>query len=125
LINVEAASSTDATFQCDVKVTVQNTGNTAGAEVVQVYIRDLASSVRRPRKELKGIGRVYLQPGEEKEVIVRLYALSLSFFDEAERCWIAEKGAFDILLATSSAESAIRHTLRLDLKNNISSHGIC
>lgn len=109
----------------DIHVTVRNTGNIAGAEVVQVYIRDVASSVRRPRKELKGVRRVFLQPREEREVIVRLDALSLSFYDEKERCWLAEKGTFDILLATSSAEEAVVHTLRLDLQSDIFSHGTC
>jgi beta-glucosidase len=104
-------------------VTVGNTGTIAGAEVVQIYVRDMTSSVRRPGKELKGVRRVFLQPGEEKEVIVRLDALSFSFYDEKDRCWLAEKGAFDILLSTSSAESAVLHTLSLDLESDISSHG--
>lgn len=109
----------------DVKVTVQNTGNIAGAEVVQVYIRDLVSTVRRPYKELKGVARVFLQAGEEKEVSIRLDASSLSFYDEREQCWMAEKGTFDILLSKSSAEEAIQHTLRLNLERDIASYGTC
>ncbi|KAJ9095153.1 hypothetical protein QFC20_006722 [Naganishia adeliensis] len=124
-VDCKHSSNKEDPFQVDIHVTVRNTGNIAGAEVVQVYIRDVASSVRRPRKELKGVRRVFLQPREEREVIVRLDALSLSFYDEKERCWLAEKGTFDILLATSSAEEAVVHTLRLDLQSDIFSHGTC
>lgn len=121
----ERSGNKEDPYQMNVHVTVRNTGNVAGAEVVQVYIRDVACSVRRPRKELKGVARVFLRPGEEKEIAICLDALSLSFYDEREQCWLAKKGAFDILLATSSAEEAVVHTLRLDLDRDIISQGTC
>ena len=51
-----------------VRVTVKNTGGRAGKEIVQLYVRDVASSVHRPEKELKGFAKVELQPGEEKKI---------------------------------------------------------
>jgi beta-glucosidase len=85
----------------------------------------VASSVRRPVKELKGVKKIYLQPGEEKQVTLSLDALSLSFYDERDKCWLAEKGAFDILLSRSSSDDAVVHSLRYDLERDITSTGVC
>jgi len=64
-----------------VTVSVTNTGKRAGAEVVQMYIRDVVSSVTRPVKELKGFAKVFLEPGETKDVLIEITPDSLAFFD--------------------------------------------
>lgn len=124
-IELDPSSSAGASFALNVRITVKNTSKRAGAEVVQVYVRDLACSVRRPSKELKGFQKVFLQPGEEKRITLHLDALALSFYDEVEKAWIAEKGAYHILLSTSSSDDAVLHTLRYDLESDISSIGVC
>lgn len=89
----------------DVSVTVSNIGNVAGAEVVQVYVEDVESSVWRPKKELKSFSKVYLQPQEKKVVqltMVEKYALS--FWDVERSSWVAERGAFKLHVDKLSAE---------------------
>jgi len=83
-------------------VPVTNTGSVAGAEVVQLYINDVESTVERPEKELKGFGKVYLEPGETKDVTITVNKSALSFFDADRHEWVAEKGAFKAFVGSSS-----------------------
>ena len=83
-------------------VTVTNTGKCAGAEVVQLYISDLKSSLPRPKKELKGFSKVYLQPGESREVSITIGSDALSYYDDAKRQWVCEPGDFEALIGNSS-----------------------
>jgi beta-xylosidase len=86
-----------------VSVTVTNTGKRAGAEVVQLYIRDLVSSVTRPIMELKDFRRVSLAPGESKTVEFVITPDKLSFLDLNMKS-IVEPGWFDIMVGTSSVK---------------------
>ncbi|MCF0196819.1 MAG: glycoside hydrolase family 3 C-terminal domain-containing protein [Bacteroidaceae bacterium] len=95
-------------------VTVKNIGPRAGAEVVQLYIHDSASTVERPYKELKGFQKVYLQPGESKDVSITINAQSLSFFDEATHAWKAELGDFTALVGNSSDNLPLRARFTLE-----------
>ncbi|HEV7893274.1 MAG TPA: glycoside hydrolase family 3 N-terminal domain-containing protein [Pyrinomonadaceae bacterium] len=89
--------------RAQVTVTVTNTGRRAGEEVVQLYIRDVVSSVTRPVKELKDFARVSLAPGESKTVTFTLTPDKLAFYDlNMERT--VEPGTFDIMVGTSSAK---------------------
>lgn len=83
-------------------VTITNTGQRAGAEVVQLYINDAKASVDRPYKELKGFQKVYLQPGESRDVTITIDRRALSFFDEAAHDWKAEPGVFTALVGNAS-----------------------
>jgi len=87
-----------------VSARIKNTGEVAGAEVVQLYIRDTEASVARPSKELKGFEKVYLQPGESRSLQFTLTRDDLSFFDAASHAWVAEPGEFHALLGCSSAD---------------------
>ena len=87
---------------------VRNTGARAGAEVAQVYVHDVQSSVERPAKELKGFRKVHLQPGATATVTVPLDTDSLSFYDVNRKRWIAEPGEFEILIGSSSADIRLR-----------------
>ena len=87
-----------------VSVVVTNTGRRAGEEVVQLYIRDLVSSVTRPVMELKDFRRVSLAPGESKTVTFTLTPDKLSFLDLDMRRTV-EPGWFDIMVGTSSANT--------------------
>ena len=93
---------------------VKNTGNRAGAEVVQLYISDLKSSLLRPEKELKGFEKVYLEPGETKTVSITIDKGALSFFDDKKHQWIAEPGDFEALVGNSSSDikSKLKFTLQ-------------
>ena len=83
-------------------VSVKNTGSVAGAEVVQLYVSDKKASVDRPLKELKAFRKVFLQPGESREVKLSIGSDALSFYDEATGSWKAEPGQFEALIGTAS-----------------------
>lgn len=90
------------TYTATVTVTVTNTGKTAGAEVVQVYVNDENSSVERPEKELKGFKKVFLEPGESEQVQILLDQDSFKYYDEGLQKWVLEPGKFNIWVGNSS-----------------------
>lgn len=83
-------------------VSVTNTGKVAGSETVQLYIHDCESSLPRPYKELKGFRKVYLQPGETKEVTITIGKDALSFYDDKAASWTTEPGQFEALVGNAS-----------------------
>jgi len=86
-----------------VSVSVTNTGDVAGDEVVQLYIRDKVSSVTRPVKELKGFTRVTLAPGETQNVSLDIKASALEFFNRDMKR-VIEPGEFEIMVGNSSVD---------------------
>ena len=93
-------------------VTVTNTGDRAGSEVVQLYIRDLVGSVTRPVKELKGFEKIYLQPNESRTVRFTLGPEMLKFYN-ADLKFVAEPGDFDVMIGPDSRNvKTARFTLR-------------
>ena len=86
---------------------VTNTGKRAGSEVVQMYIRDLFSSVTRPVKELKGFKKVFLKPGETTTVALDITPESLAFYDINMK-YVVEPGGFEIMVGTSSRDSDLQ-----------------
>lgn len=94
-------------------VTVSNTGKRAGAETVQLYIHDAKSSVDRPYKELKGFTKVYLQPGESKDVSISIANDALSFYDEATSAWKSEDGKFEALVGDASDNLKLKKAFTL------------
>jgi beta-glucosidase len=96
-------SEMDREGSLDVGVTVRNTGTRAGAEVVQLYVRDRVGSLTRPVKELKGFRKVELEPGQSKDVTFTLSAADLAFYTAAGR-WEAEPGAFDVFVGPNSRD---------------------
>lgn len=84
-------------------VTVTNTGKAEGAEVVQMYIRDMVSSVTRPVKELKGFKKIWLKPGESKTIRIPITPEELSFFD-INMDYVVEPGDFEIMVGNSSRD---------------------
>lgn len=83
-------------------VSVTNIGSKAGSEVVQLYISDIKSSLPRPVKELKGFSKVYLEPGETRDVSITVGRDALSYYDDSVQDWVAEPGAFEALIGTAS-----------------------
>jgi beta-glucosidase len=88
-----------------VTVDVENVGTRTGDEVVQLYVRDIECSVRRPDRELRGFERISLAPGAKRQVEFALRAGQLAFWDERKsHSFVVEPGMFDVLLGSSSAD---------------------
>lgn len=94
-------------------VKVKNTGNKDGAEVIQLYIRDVKSSQPRPLKELKGFKKVYLKAGEEETVGITLDKSALSYFDLEKHDWIMESGEFEALIGASVTDIKTKITFKV------------
>ncbi len=89
--------------QIRVTIDLENTGTMEGAEVVQLYVHDIAATVTRPVLELKGFQRVSLRPGEKKQVEITIRAADLGFYN-ASNHYVVENGKFDLMVGTSSAD---------------------
>ena len=87
----------------DVTVTVENTGDSAGAEIVELYVRDDASTIFRPQKELKAFAKVYLEPGEKKTVSFTLSKRAFAYYHAGINEWHVESGSFTVMAGSSSA----------------------
>lgn len=111
---VEAADEFDQGAPVDVRVKIRNTGSVAGKEVVQLYVSDLESSLPRPIKELKGFQKIFLQPGEEKEICFSLNSRDLAYYDPCWKGWVAEPGDFELSIGVSAQD--IRAKKRFTLK---------
>lgn len=98
----------------EVKVDVKNTGELAGKEVVQIYVKDLISSSVRPALELKGYAKLSLDPGQTKTASVKLDKHALKFFDERRNRWTAEQGQFEILVGSRLKNLQHRAVVTLD-----------
>ena len=96
-----------------VRIPVTNVGDRTGAEVVQLYIRDLKSSLPRPVKELKDFKKVTLEPNRSAEVQFEITPDKLMFFDAEKHEWIAEAGDFIALIGSSSSD--IRDSIKFKL----------
>jgi beta-glucosidase len=88
-------------------VEVTNTGSRVGTEVVQMYVRDLVSSVTRPVKELKGFQKISLAPGETRIVAIDITPESLAFYD-IDMKYVVEPGDFEIMLGNSSRDEDLQ-----------------
>lgn len=97
----------DPDGQIRLEVTVENTGDCAGDEVVQLYVHDLYASVTRPVKELAGFARIHLAPGEKKKVTFFLEASQLAFLDRKLN-WKVEKGEMEVQVGSSSEDIRLK-----------------
>jgi len=97
-------SSLTATGELKVSVDLTNSGNYDGAEVVQLYIRDMVGSVTRPVKELKGFQKVFLKKGETRTIEFSLTEKDLRFYN-SDLKFVSEPGDFKVFVGTSSAQT--------------------
>jgi beta-glucosidase len=87
---------------------VENTGQVAGAEVVQMYIKPRQSKINRPVKELKGFTKAHLNPGESKEISAKeLEKYAASYFDEEREQWCVENGEYEVIVSNTSDLNSI------------------
>lgn len=110
--DVKLSSTTlDAKGELTASVTVTNTGKYDGAEVVQLYIRDLVGSVTRPVKELKGFEKTFIKAGESKNVSFKITPELLKFYNYNLE-YVFEKGDFDVMIGGNSSDvKSARFTL--------------
>ena len=107
-----SSSSMNASGEIEASVKVTNTGKRDGAEVVQLYIRDLVGSVSRPLKELKGFEKVNLKAGESKTVKFKVTPELLKFYNSKLE-HVAEPGDFDLMIGGNSRDvKSARFTLK-------------
>ena len=98
--------------QLTITVPVTNTGNRAGSETVQLYIAAKDSKIDRPVKELKAFKKVYLQPGETRNVEFTISADALKYYDETTSSWRSETGRYEALIGTASNQLPIKICFR-------------
>jgi beta-glucosidase len=98
----------------EVTLTVANTGPVAGADVVQVYVRDVAASVARPVRELKGFTKPTLDPGGSQQVTITLDQRAFSFWSDVHQRWVVEAGEFAIEVGHHSRDLPLAHTVAID-----------
>jgi beta-glucosidase len=96
-----------------VSLTVRNSGPRAGAEVVQLYLHDLKSSLDRPPQELKGFRRVMLTAGQSEAVTFTIDQRAMSFYNPARHAWVAEPGGFEVLVGSSSRDIRLKGNFEL------------
>jgi beta-glucosidase len=104
-VSVSVAGSHDGgDLEISVRCVVVNTGDRAGKEVVQLYVREVEASVSRPVRELKGFTKVRLAPGQGTIVTLRLGSRDLSYWSVARHDWVLEAGQFEIAVGASSRD---------------------
>ena len=107
-INFATANPT-ITVQCKVK----NTGNVAGAQVIQVYLSDKTQDIFKANKELKGFCKVFLEPEEEKEVTIQLNKRAFSHYDVRSKAWEVLSGTYEIYVGTSLVDTPLSRELHV------------
>jgi beta-glucosidase len=116
--NISDLSVTKSDTQLSISAKVTNTGPVAGAEVVQMYVAQKNPSIKRPKKELKGFKKVYLEKGESKTVEVLIEVkYATSFWDEVRDSWISEKDTYDVLVGSTSAEVPLTASFEVEKTN--------
>ena len=110
-LNIEASEDAD---RVRVNLTVKNTGNCGGAEVVQLYVHDKESTLERPEKELKAFHKVFLEPGTDAEVAFELDQNAFHYYDDQKGHWVLEPGEFTIMAGSSSRDIRLSKDLTLN-----------
>jgi len=94
-----------------VTLKVRNAGEVQGQETVQLYVRDVESSIFRPDKELKGFAKVDLKHGEETEIAIALNKRAFAYYSTDLKNWHVESGEFEILVGASSRDIRLKDTV--------------
>lgn len=94
-----------------VTLTVSNTGQSDAAEVVQLYVRNVHSTVHRPDRELRAFAKVAIPAGGAQQVTLRLRRRAFAVYDTTRSGWCVEAGEFEILLGASCEDIRLRATV--------------
>lgn len=95
-------------------LSVSNTGNSSGKEVVQLYVGAIEKSIRRPVKELKGFRKLYLEPGQESTVVFELYWKDFAYYHPELKDWYVESGEYELMAGHSVSDIRQCIKLRID-----------
>ena len=114
-----SASSIRDTEGVTVELEVKNTGQRAGKEVVQLYVREQHPKVARPEKELKAFTKVALEPGEEKTVRFRLEKRDFACYDLSIHDWAVNSGTFELLAGGSSRDLPLRQMINVEATGRV------
>ena len=110
-VSADNIKDTDAVT---VSFKIKNTGDRDGAEVAQLYVSDVESTIYRPVKELKGFKKVFLKAGEEKEVEITLDKRAFAYYNVNLGDWHVESGEFKILVGTSSRDIKLETSVSVE-----------
>lgn len=111
VLDADSARSSDGVTA---RVRVANTGGRRGQEVVQLYLHDPESRLRRPPQALRGFRKVALAPGETKTVQFALQGKDFAAWDDRRGRWIVESGAYEVRVGTSSRDLPLRQTVMIE-----------
>lgn len=114
-LDINKLSETDY----EISFKVKNISNIDGAEVCQVYVKDVVSMVSRPQKELKGFDKVYLKAGEQKTVKVVLDRSSFAYWSDPLDEFYVENGVFEILVGASSRDIRLNGKIKINLPDEL------
>ncbi len=98
-----------------VEFEIENTGEMTGAEIAQMYVREINPAVDRPMKELKGFRKVTLKPGERKKISIPLGGADFSFWDTETHTWRITPGMFEIVVGAASNDIRLSGMVTVDL----------
>ena len=115
--DLDISTETDGTVIVSFRLT--NSGESAGAETSQLYLRDCECSVARPPQELKGFKKIHLQPGESRTVPMELSHNDLAFFHPSKREWTVEDGVFDVYIGRSSRDHHLTGSFEFTNKKKV------
>jgi len=101
-VDKDSLLSIDDNLEISVKLT--NIGSRAGSEVIQIYSEDVNSSIDRPKRELVGFEKAFLEPNETKTVPIKIKGRDLAFYDVSNSDWKLEKGSFILHIGSSSRD---------------------
>ncbi len=100
--------------EVEVNFRIKNSGKVAGAEVAQLYVGKPVGQVHRAVRELKGFEKIYLEPGEEREITMVLDKRAFSYYSAGEADWNIEPGSYHISVGSSSRDLRLRGVVTLD-----------
>jgi beta-glucosidase len=104
-------SKVAASGKMTVAVTVRNVGKRAADEVLQLYVRAMESKASRARKDLRGVARITLEPGESRQVMFEVDAAKdLRRYDSAAKDYVVDAGRYEVQVGASSADIRQRAT---------------
>ncbi len=112
LISKESASANDDSLE--IQLDVINIGDRPGADTIQVYSRDIQSSIVRPPQELVGFEKVFLKPNERKTISIQVRARDLAFYDVESHDWKVEQGEFQLKIGRSSRDIKMKTSILFD-----------
>lgn len=101
-------------FRVSLSISVKNTGDIYGGETIQVYIKDMESSLIRPVHELKEFKKVFLAPSKEETICFELHKEAFSFYADTKSCFVVEPGKFIIEIASSSRDVSLQAEITIE-----------